>query len=55
MEEEGSLACLCPDGRVRFGLWLEYSNSEHTYEEECRKHDRWNACDVNGDVDLYIA
>lgn len=55
MGEGESLACLCPDMSVRFVMCLDYGNFRHTYEEKRRKHDRWNACDVNGDVNLYIA
>ena len=32
-------------------LRLERSQSE-TNEEKSSHHDRWNACDVNGDIDL---
>jgi hypothetical protein len=53
--EEGSLACLCPGEEIRFSMCFDNSNFGYTYEEERRKHDRWNACDVNGDVDLCIA
>lgn len=28
---------------------------EATHEKECRHENRRNACDVNGDVDLYFA
>ena len=55
MVEEGLLACWCPDVSVRFAGCLDDSMAEYTYEEKRRKHDRGNACDVNGDVDLYIA
>jgi len=55
MEEEGSLACLCPDVIVRFEMCLHSSMFGRTYEKERCKHDRWNACDVNSDVDLYNA
>jgi hypothetical protein len=54
MEEEGSRACLCPDVKIRFEMCVDDSKPKYTYEQECSEHDRWNACDVNGDVDLYI-
>jgi hypothetical protein len=52
MVEGGWLACLCPAVSVRFVMCLDHGKFKHTYEEKRRKHDRWNACDVDGDVDL---
>ena len=42
--------CLLP--RFRDQRPISLKSAEKTHKHDCCKHDGWDACDVNGDVDL---
>jgi hypothetical protein len=46
----GLLVCLLP---IVWSQWrTRLDLADYTHKHDCCKHDGWDACDVNGDVDL---